>query len=190
MVAAHSAAVFGTKDARVRKLLTDVKGDTTTYGPWVDVPGAKSLTISGDITTVVLRGDNGPQEQRSTLSAINATLNYAYLSLDVLAVVTSATIADLGTGSLETAQLLISEGIRFEPFELRAVSVDGGDIGGDVMFSLPKCVLSSFPEMGTAEEDFQNYSVGVGALPLKSNGRWLVPQVRETARVDAEDPAA
>ena len=187
MVASHNAAVFGTKDARVRKLLTYPVSGTATYGPWVNVPGAKSLTISGDITTVVLRGDNGPQEQRSTLSAITATLNYAYLDMDVLAVVTSSTVADTGTGATANAALLVSEGIKFEPFELRAVSVDGGDIGGDVMFSLPKCVLSSFPEMGTAEEDFQTYSIGVGALPRKSDGRWLVPNVRATARVDATD---
>jgi hypothetical protein len=181
MTAPHIASVYAVKDAKVRKLLTDPTGGTATYGPFVDVPGVKSVGITGDVTTVVLRGDNGPLDQNSSLSGVSCTLNYARLSLDALAVMLSTTVVDAGTGATATASLPISKGLTFSYFELQAVSVSGGGVGGDVLFSLPKCILSSFPELGLAEEDYQTQTVGIGAIPRDSDGRWIVPTIRATA---------
>lgn len=177
----HFTKVFAVADAKIAPLLSDPEGGTPEYGPAVDVPGIKSVTVSGEIETKTLRGDNTLLDQDSVITGISVSFEYAKLSLDVLAAVLTAPVQDSGTTPDQIASMDITNTTRLRPFRFDAVSVSSDTIGGDVMLTLWKCVLSSFPELGMAEEDYKTQPLEAGAMPLLSTGKWLTPSIRETA---------
>jgi hypothetical protein len=98
------------------------------------------------------------------------------------------TVTDSGTTPNQKAVLDIIGGgfagqVRFAPFKLSAVSATADPILGNVGFDLHKCVLSSFPSLGLAEEDYALGGFKVNAMPLLSNGKWISPSINETALV-------
>lgn len=183
MPLSHVSKVYAVKDAKVRKITADPAGGTTTKSASIDVPGIKSVTIAGDITTAELRGDNTRLDYKASLGGVSVTFEYAKMSLDVLGVLLGGAVADAGTTPNQTATFgLTGENATFSYFEFEAQAAEGDTIGGDVTILLYKCVLSSFPEgIGMAEEDYVTFSMEAQALPRLSDGKWLDVVLRETA---------
>lgn len=183
MAAKRTFKVFGTKDARIRRMLTDEEGSAPTYGPWIDVPGIKSCTIGGTVSTSELRGDNKRLDYEASLGGVSVSFEYSRLSLEVLSVLLGGDV----TGTPETTanagdsqeRFALNGDDRFNYFEFQAVSATAEPIGADVMFSLSKCILSDFPEMGTAEEDYQTFSVPAEAMDPLGDADWLAVTNRE-----------
>lgn len=181
MPLSHVSKVFAVKDAKVEKLLTDPAGGTPTYAAAVDVPGIKSVTISGDVSSVELRGDNTLLDGDSTLASVTVEFEYAKLSLDALNVFLGATVVDAGVTPNQTAALSLKPTDTFGFFRFRAVSASADTAGGDVLFTLHKAKLNSFPDLGLAEEDYQTFSVSAIAVPILGTGNaWLDVTFRET----------
>lgn len=177
--------VFAVKDGKMRKITADPDNGVKVVAASVDVPGIKSVTITGTVDTKVLRGDNMKLDQMSVLTDVVVTFTYAKLSLDVLGVVLGGATVDAGTTPNQTsAWSLTGDNVVFSYFEFEAQAVAGDSIGGDVVLKLEKCVLSSFPEgIGMAEEDYTGpFSVEAGAQPTLATGKkWLSVTFRETA---------
>lgn len=181
MPISHVSKVFAVKDAKVEKLLTDPAGGTPTYAAAVDVPGIKAVTISGDVSSVELRGDNTKLDGDSTLAGVTVEFEYAKLSLDALNVFLGSTITDAGVAPNQTAMLGLRPTDQLNYFRFRAVSAAADTIGGDVLFTLHKVKLDSFPDLGLAEEDYQTFSVSGFAVPILGTGQaWLDVTLRET----------
>jgi hypothetical protein len=178
----HVSKTFGVNDAKIAKVTADPAGGTTTYATAIDVPGMKSVTISGDIETKDLRGDHSLLDSESTLMNMSVQFEWAKLSLAASAVMIGGTETDTGTTPNQIAKwaVLGTDTLlgNYWKFEARTVSAD--TVGGDVHFVLYKCKLASFPEMGTAEEDYLTYSADARALPRLSDSKWLDVVFNET----------
>lgn len=182
MPLSHVTKVFGVNDAKIAKLTADPAGGTATYGSSVDVPGIKSVTISGEINTVDLRGDHSLLDSDSTLQNITLTFEYAKLSLDALVVWLGGTVTDSGTTPDQIAKLALlgTDTLLANNWKFEAKTVSADTVGGDVHLVLYKCKLTSFPELGTAEEDYLTFTVEARAVPRLADAKWIDVEARET----------
>lgn len=179
----RTSMVYATKDAKIYPMLDDPEGGTAVYDDGIDVPGIKSVAISGNIEVKRLRGDNKQLATVTALTEVTAAVTHAKLSLDALAAMLGGTVTDTGTTPSQKVSWKMLGSTVFPPFMLRwATPQNGSDtIGGDVQFGLAKCVLSGFPEIGTEDEDFRIVSFEVAADPRLSDDEWLVTDFNETA---------
>lgn len=181
MPISHVTKVFAVSDIKIFPLLTDpAAGPSPTYGAGIDVPGAKTMTISGDVNTVELRGDNGPLDRASSLTNVNVAIEWAKLSLDLLAAWFANTVADSGTTPAQKSiwQLLGTTNLGYFGIAGKAVGADV--LTGDVQFTVQKAILSAFPEMGLAEEDYKTHSTEFATMPSLANQKWLAVTLNET----------
>jgi hypothetical protein len=180
MPISHVTKVYAVKDIKIFPLTADPAGGSPTYGTGIDVPGAKTLTITGDINTVELRGDNTSLDRASALSNVNCAIEFAKLSLDLLASWFANAITDSGTTPNQKSvwQLLSTTSLGYFGISGQAVGADV--LTGDVQFQINKAILSSFPEMGLAEEDYKTHSTEFATMPLLSNNKWLNVTLNET----------
>lgn len=173
--------VFAVEDCKIRKVLTDPSGGPATYGPAIDVPGIKNVTISGDVNTVQLRGDNTALETDTTLTGLTASMDHAKLSLDVLEVLLGGTSATTGVAPNTAETFTLPSTAAFGDFVLEAKTPRYSD-GSDVHIRLGKLKLSSFPEFGMAEEDYKTADgVESSVTPLTSTGNWFAIISNETS---------
>jgi hypothetical protein len=188
MPLSHVHKVFAVEDAKITPITADAAGAVTTYGTAIDIAGIQSVEISGNIESKTLRGDNTLLDGDAVLTEITGKLNYAKLSLDVLAAMfTSLTVADSGTApNQKTTLALTPTTSRLKAFKFEAKTPTGGvDVStGDLHIVLYKCVLSAFPDLGMAEEDYQTGTLEFMAMPTLGTGnKWLDVVVNETAAV-------
>ncbi|WP_330349275.1 phage tail protein [Streptomyces sp. NBC_00582] len=184
MAISRVTKVYAIKDAKIAPLTADPAGGSATYGTLIDVPGIKSLEISGDVETKQLRGDNTLLASNSSVSNIQVAVTHAKLSLDVLAAILGGTVTDSGTGSTEVSTYdLTGAGATLPPFKIEGVTPTGGVdiVGGDLHVVLHKLTLAGFPDLGFAEEDYRIASFTANAEPLLANDKWLSIILNETA---------
>lgn len=182
MPVSHVTKVFGVNDAKIAKLTADPAAGAATYAAIIDVPGIKSVTIEGDVNTVDLRGDHSLLDSDATLQNITLSFEYAKLSLDALAVWLGGTVSDSGVtpNMLANLALLGTDTLLANYWKFEAKTVSADVVGGDVRLILYKCKLTSFPQLGTAEEDYLTFSVDARAIPRLADNKWIDIQVRET----------
>lgn len=173
--------VFAAKDAKLFPLTADPAGGSPTYGTGIDVPGLKTVAITGSVNNVRLRGDNGPMDSQSTLGDVSVAMNFAKLSHDILsAVFTAAAVASGTTPNQKSIWTLLgTSGLNYVGMTCQAVGAD--TITGDVQFAAYKLMLDEFPELGLEEEDYKTSSLSFAASPLLANGKWIGSTLNETA---------
>lgn len=180
MTLSHVSKVFAVKDAKIAKITADPSGGTTTLATSIDVPGIKTVTIGGDVNTAELRGDNTRLDYSATLAGVSLEFEYAKLSLDALAAMMGSTVADTGTTPNQIATMSVTNTTLFNYFQFQAVAVGADTIGGDVLITIYKAVLSDFPELGFEEEDYKTFKVAAQAMCRLSDGKWFDVALRET----------
>ncbi|MFF8447873.1 phage tail protein [Streptomyces leeuwenhoekii] len=175
--------LYAVEDAKIAPLLTDPEGGAPTYGAGIDVPGIKSMEISGDVEVKELRGDNRLLDSDSSLTNVTVAFPHAKLSLDVMAALLGGTVTDSGTTPAQATEWELLDDAKPLPFKLVGKTPTGGadQLSGDVHFTLWKCVLSSFPGLGLAEEDYRTIETEARAVPLISTGKWISVRINETA---------
>lgn len=180
MALSHVSKVFAVKDAKIAKVTADPSGGSTTLATSIDVPGIKSVTIGGTVDRKSLRGDNTLLDTSAVLTDVSLSFEYAKLSLDALAVMFGGTVADSGTTPNQTALLAINNTHSLNYFQFQAVAPGADTIGGDVLITIYKAIITGFPTLGFAEEDYETFSVEAGASPRLSDGKWFDVSLRET----------
>lgn len=183
MALSHVSKLFAVTDAKVYAVTADPSGGATTYGAAIDVPGIKSVTISGNIDTKELRGDNTLLDTNSVLTNITVDFEYAKLNLDAVAAMIGGAVTDSGSTPNAVATYRLTNTNTFSYFKLEAKTPTAGSdsVTGDAHIVLYKCMLSSFPELGMAEEDYQTFKASAVAVGRASDGRWIDVVFNETA---------
>jgi hypothetical protein len=180
MPLSHVSKVFAIKEAKVAKLTADTSGGFT-YAASTALTGSQKLTIAGTINTKYLRGDNMLLDSDAVWDSLTATVDYAKLSLDAMATFYSTLVVDTGTTPNQLATLGMKNTDTLNYFKMEGRSAGADSITGDVLFSLWKCKLASFPATGLAEEDYQRASLTLTLLPRLSDNAWLSIVLRETS---------
>lgn len=184
MAISTTTKLYAVEDCKISQLTADSAGSASaTYAASVDVPGIREVGFSGDMTSVELRGDNTLLDSNSSLSSITISVEHAKLSQDVLDIILGGSVTAGGSGTTETNTFLRKGTDTLNYFKLEAKTpTDGGDIiGGDVHFVAWKCILSSFPDIGLANEDYKIVSFECKAIPTISNSDWFSVVEYETA---------
>lgn len=186
MPLSHISKAYAVEDAKIYEMTADPAGGSATYGTAIDVPGIKEVTISGTVNSKELRGDNALLDARSVLKSLSATVSHAKISLSVLPVLLGGATVDSGStpNMLATFDLLGSDTPNY--FKLVAKTpADGADtIGGDVLITLHKCVVSGLPDIGFAEEDYRIVGFSAVCAPLLATAnKWMTIALRESAAV-------
>jgi hypothetical protein len=181
MPLSHITKVFAAKDAKFWPITADVAGGTITYGTGIDVPGLKTVAISGEINSAELRGDSVSLDRQSSLGAVNVKMEWAKQSLDILAALFSNTVTDSGTTPAQISkwELLGTTKLGYVGMSCSALGAD--PVAGDTQFVVAKMVLTSFPEMGLAEEEYKTFTAEFGAMPTLANSKILSNSIFETA---------
>lgn len=157
-VPTHVTHRYGVKDAKVYAVTKD-DDQGYAYGPGIDVPGIKSVTLDAATATKELRGDNSLLHSQTALTGISGTIAFAKDSLDVVAAAFGLTVVE---GS-DTASITILGDSTPQPLRLEGLAASSDIIGGDVMAALSKIYMT--PILGFAEEDYALYSVPFTAAP-------------------------
>lgn len=181
-VLTHTTKVYGIKDARITPMVTDPAGGSATYGTSIDVPAIKSAVLTGTIVTKKLRGDSAPQDQDSYLESISVKFTFGKESLDVRAAAFGGTTTDSGTTPAQIAKWrLLGTDPLFPYYKFEGLANRVGLGLGDCHLVLWKCVTSSFPQMGFAEEDYHLYEVNADCFPRVADSFWVDELFNETA---------
>jgi hypothetical protein len=186
MALGHTTKVFAIKECRIARLLTDPFGaPPATYAASVALPGVKKLApLAGTINNKMLHGDNRILDADGVLDSLKTAIDHAKLSLDALAVMFSTAVVDSGVtpNMLATWQFAATDTLQFFKLEARAVSADQPASGAqsDVLISLWKCKLDSFPSLGLMEEDFQVFNQGLILVPRQADAFMFQIVPRET----------
>ncbi|WP_407553069.1 phage tail protein [Streptomyces sp. Pv4-95] len=183
MAMSRVTKLYAVEDCKIFPLLSDPAGGTAMYGEGIDVPGIKEMEISGDVEVKELRGDNGLLDSDSAISNVTVSYPHAKLSLDVLKALIVSTVTDSGTTPAQKTKWSMKQGAKPLPYKIEGKTPTGGSdaITGDVHFTLFKCVMSSFPGLGFAEEDYRTIENEARAVPLASTGEWVDVEINETA---------
>ena len=180
MTLSHVSKSYGSKAARIAPMLTDPAGGTPTYGSSVLVPGIQQVIITGTVDAKELRGDNTLLDADAVLRKIDVTIDWAKFSFDVLNAILGATIVDTGASPNQVTSMDITSPVILPYFKLEVQTASADPVGGDLHFTLWKLKISSFPEMGTALEDYRLQKVAAIAVPRISDGKWISPVENET----------
>lgn len=180
MPLSHDSRWYAVDDAKIYKLTADTSGGTATYATGIDVPGIKSVGISGDVNSNELRGDGARIDYAAKLAGLSLSFEFAKAAFDIFALLAGGTVTDSGTTPNQKAQwdLLGTDQLNYFKFEAQTRGVD--TIGGDGHFTLHKCIITSFPSLGFADEDYQTFSVDAAAMPLLANSKTISGVLNET----------
>lgn len=154
----HETKRYGVSDAKIYR----VTGDTAsayTYGPGIDVPGIKAITLDAQTSTKTLRGDNSLIDSMISLDSISGTIQFAKDSQDVTAAALGLTVED----DTNTSELMIDGEATPQPLRLEAIAAGSDFVSGGVKLYIAK--LYMVPIAGFAEEDYQTMSVPFTCTP-------------------------
>ena len=177
MTVSPVSKLYSTEDCKIAALLTDVAGFAS-YDTEVDVPGIRAVTMTPQIESKELRGDNRLLDADSTLVGVELSATHAKLSLEALEVI----LGGAYTPGVATAGYVQAGGIALPKWAIGWRTPDnGGDTtGGDVHFRVAKCVVTAF-QLGTAQEDYQELSFSAKGFVRLADDRLFDLGINATA---------
>lgn len=149
MTISSVSKLYSTSDAKVAALVGDVTGYAS-YGTAIDVPGIRQVTLTPQIESKSLRGDNMELDADSTLVAVELAIEHAKISFEALEVLLG------GTWNGTTGRYTQADAGSLPYFQIAwKTPTSGGDsVGGDVHFNVFKAKITAYT-LGTAFEDYQ-----------------------------------
>lgn len=176
---------FGVNDAQLAVVTADPDGGTTTYGTLMDVPGIKSVTWGGDISSNELRGDGTRLDFNAAFGGWTLGFEFGKSALAVFSALLGGTVVNAGATPAQSATWTHTKTSRPNYFKFESQTLGTGNIGGDGHIIGFKCVLTSVPELGHVEEDYKTYTVEAAAMPRQSDGNDLSVVYNETLKAIA-----
>ncbi|QXC59329.1 hypothetical protein KSP35_13045 [Aquihabitans sp. G128] len=148
MALAPTTKLFSTEDCKIQRLLTDPEGGSPTYGPMIDVPGIRQVTLTPEFESKQLRGDNKELDSDTVMVAATIGWDYAKLSYAALEVFIG--------GTWDGTEYTRSQSDYLPSWRMtwKTPTNGGSDIGGDVHFEVGKAKVTAH-NLGTAFEDYQ-----------------------------------
>lgn len=180
MAAGHVTEHYGFRDGKLRLLLTDT-GSAPTYDTYVDVPGVTEMSVTPQIESAQLEGDDEVIARRGRPQKIELEITFVQQSLDILPILLGGTVSDVD-GTLARYRQLDTDSLPYFRFDGEVASVAEGLGGTRCVFY--KCQVTDAEPFGMAQlNDFGEFSFTAEAIPLASNGR-LIDVYHSTAAID------
>ena len=148
--------LFGVDDAKLFPILTDTE-DEFTCGDGIDLPGVRQISLTYEIEEKNLTGDEKVLDISNKIKSITFNMEYAKLSLAVLAQLTGGSYSKTGSGDEEVGRFTFGGGDLPNYFQLKAQILDTSNDGGDVHFCIYKAKATAIPINGT-QDDFATFT--------------------------------
>ena len=144
--------LFGVDDAKLFPVTEDSE-DKFTCGTGIDLPGVRQISLTYEIEEKSLTGDEKVLEVSNKIKSVTFNMEYAKLSLEVLAQLTGGTYTTTGADDTETGKFTFGGGDLPNYFQLKAQILDTSNDGGDVHFCIYKAKATAIPINGV-QDDF------------------------------------
>ena len=167
--------LYSTEDCKIAKLLGDAIGFAS-YDTMIDVPGIRQVTMTPQIESKSLRGDNRELDADSTLVAVELSFEHAKVSFDALPVFLGGTW-NAGTGTYVQSD---SGSLPYWAMGWRTPTNGGDATGGDVQFKVFKAKLTAYT-LGNAFEDYQLFSGTARGVYRIADDKLFEVKINETA---------
>ena len=144
--------LFGVDDAKLFPVTEDSE-DKFTCGSGIDLPGVRQISLTYEIEEKSLTGDEKVLEISNKIKSLSFNIEYAKLSLEVLAQLTGGSFTKSGTDDTEVGTFSFGGGNLPNYFQLKAQILDTSNDGGDVHFCIYKAKATAIPLNGV-QDDF------------------------------------
>ncbi len=144
--------LFGVDDAKLFPITED-SADKFTCGSAIDLPGVRQISLTYEIEEKSLTGDEKVLEVSNKIKSVAFNMEYAKLSLEVLAQLTGGSYSTSGSDDAETGTFSFGGGDLPNYFQLKAQILDTSNEGGDVHFCIYKAKATAIPLNGV-QDDF------------------------------------
>ena len=111
--------LFGVDDAKLFPVTEDSE-DKFTCGTGIDLPGVRQISLTYEIEEKSLTGDEKVLEVSNKIKSVTFNMEYAKLSLEVLAQLTGGTYTTTGSDDTETGKFTFGGGDLPNYFQLKA----------------------------------------------------------------------
>lgn len=144
--------LFGVDDAKLFPVTEDSETQFT-CGTGIDLPGVRQISLTYEIEEKSLTGDEKVLDVSNKIKSVSFNIEYAKLSLEVLAQLTGGSYSTSGSDEAETAVFSFGGGDLPNYFQLKAQILDTNNDGGDVHFCIYKAKATAIPLNGV-QDDF------------------------------------
>ena len=144
--------LFGVDDAKLFPITEDSQA-AFTCADGIDLPGVRQISLTYEIEEKELMGDEKVLEVSNKIKSITFNIEYAKLSLEVLAELTGGSLTQSGEGDNAVGVFSFGGGDLPGYFQLKAQILDTNNEGGDVHFCIYKAKATALPINGV-QDDF------------------------------------
>lgn len=144
--------LFGVDDAKLFPVTEDSQ-EQFTCGSGIDLPGVRQISLTYEIEEKSLTGDEKVLDVSNKIKSVTFNMEYARLSLEVLAQLTGGSYKTSGSGDDEVGTFSFGGGDLPNYFQLKAQILDTSNDGGDVHFCVYKAKATAIPLNGV-QDDF------------------------------------
>ena len=144
--------LFGVDDAKLFPVTEDSETQFT-CGTGIDLPGVRQISLTYEIEEKSLTGDEKVLDVSNKIKSVSFNMEYAKLSLEVLAQLTGGSYSTSGSDDAETATFSFGGGDLPNYFQLKAQILDTNNECGDVHFCIYKAKATAIPLNGV-QDDF------------------------------------
>jgi hypothetical protein len=144
--------LFGVDDAKLFPITED-SIEKFSCADGIDLPGVRQISLTYEIEEKSLTGDEKVLDVSNKIKSITFNIEYAKLSLEVLAQLTGGTYTTASTDDEEIGTFSFGGGDLPNYFQLKAQILDTSNDGGDVHFCIYKAKATAIPINGV-QDDF------------------------------------
>ncbi len=144
--------LFGVDDAKLFPVTEDSEAQFV-CGEGIDLPGVRQISLTYEIEEKSLTGDEKVLEVSNKIKSVTFNMEYAKLSLEVLAQLTGGTYTTTGEDDSAVGSYTFGGGDLPNYFQLKAQILDTSNDGGDVHFCIYKAKATAIPINGV-QNDF------------------------------------
>lgn len=174
--------LFGVDDAKLFPVTEDSETKFT-CGEGIDLPGVRQISLTYEMEEKSLTGDEKVLEISNKIKSVTFNMEYAKLSLEVLAQLTGGTYTTTGEGENAVGSFSFGGGDLPNYFQLKAQILDTSNDGGDVHFCVYKAKATAIPINGV-QDDFATLTFdGKGVYTEHEFG---VDSSKQTKLIDIE----
>lgn len=144
--------LFGVDDAKLFPVTEDSEAQFV-CGEGIDLPGVRQISLTYEIEEKSLTGDEKVLEVSNKIKSVTFNMEYAKLSLEILAQLTGGTYTTTGEDDSAVGSYTFGGGDLPNYFQLKAQILDTSNDGGDVHFCIYKAKATAIPINGV-QNDF------------------------------------
>lgn len=144
--------LFGVDDAKLFPIIEDSETQFS-CADGIDLPGVRQISLTYEIEEKSLTGDEKVLDISNKIKSVTFNMEYAKLSLEVLAQLTGGKYSTSTTDDGEIGTFTFGGGDLPNYFQLKAQILDTSNDGGDVHFCIYKAKATAIPLNGV-QDDF------------------------------------